>query len=133
MLLAGATRRQHKVCRELSWIKQPARGPTVNCVWLEKSLEEHHVEAYRVSRPARGPFDDDLVAARRGALGRRLARRWLERRCRVGGGRPGLGRRPPWGAPRGVGRAAGVGGRRGGPGARARTVIPRLLLVPLPP
>src|SRR5712691_9262435 len=113
MLLAGATRRQHKVCRELSWIKQPARGPTVNCVWLEKSLEEHHVEAYRVSRPARRPFDDDLVAARRGALGRRLARRWLERRCRMARRRLGLARR-------GLGRS-GVG-----PGPRLRRLLRRL-------
>src|SRR5260370_29138375 len=115
MLLAGATRRQHKVCRELSWIKQPARGPTVNCVWLEKSLEEHHVEAYRVSRPARRPFDDDLVAARRGALGRRLARRWLERRGRIARRRLGLARRRPVPGRRRGGWAGRAGGR--GPGA----------------
>src|SRR5229473_6882070 len=126
MLLAVATRRQHKVCRELSWIKQPARGPTVNCVWLEKSLEEHHVEAYRVSRPARRPFDDDLVAARRGALGRRLARRWLERRCRMARRRLGLARRR-------LGLAARLGRSGVGPGPRLRRLLRRLRLSLLRP
>src|SRR5438093_2503218 len=115
MLLAGAIRRKHKVCRELSWIKQPARSPTVNGVWLEKSLEEHHVEAYRVSRPARRPFDDDLVAACRGALGRRLARRWFGRRCRLARCRLGLARCRLGLARRGWGRSG------GGPGP-----VPRL-------